>query len=116
MPPCTNRIYGELGSVPAGAYAYIALISYKIIDTVGDRDTFKIRGKIMIQNFYRFLAPFAPGLMKRPYQFTAFGINADYRHCVGFVAPYLAANISELQVTLLGIGRFALPGFKAFKV
>ena len=48
LPPCTNRIYGELGSVPAGAYAYIALISHKIIDSVGDRNAFRIRGKIMI--------------------------------------------------------------------
>ena len=48
MPPCTNGIYGKLGSVPAGAYAYIALISDKVIDSVGDRDAFRIRGKIMI--------------------------------------------------------------------
>ena len=69
----------------------------------------------MIQNLYRFLGPFAPGLMKRPYQFSTFGINADNRHCVGFVTPYLVANIAKLQVSLPGIGRFALPGFKAFK-
>ena len=62
----------------------------------------------MIQDLYRFLAPSASGLMERPYQFTALGINADYRHCVGFVATYLAANIAKLQVSLPGIGWLAL--------
>jgi hypothetical protein len=70
----------------------------------------------MIENSNWLLTPSASGLMERPYQFTAFGINADHRHYVGFVATYLAANIAELQVSLPGIGRFALPGFKTFKV
>ena len=50
----------------------------------------------MIQDFYRFLAPSAPGLMERSYQFTAFGIDANHGHGVGFIAAYLAANIAKL--------------------
>ena len=67
LPPCTDRIYGKLGSIATGANTYKALVLNNVIDTVWDRNTIGVRGEIMIQDFYRFLAPSAPGLMERSY-------------------------------------------------
>ena len=70
----------------------------------------------MVEDLDERLTPPASGLVERPDQLAALGVNADHRHALRSVVLYLRANVTELLIPLSAIRGFARAGLKAFEV
>jgi hypothetical protein len=84
---------------------HTTFISRKIMNPIGDGDTFGIGREIMIKNPNRTLSPSATGLMEKTDFFPAFGIDTDHGHPLSHIVMDLASDISKLKVAVPGIGR-----------
>jgi len=97
-PPGAYGIYRKLGCVTCGPNTHKTFISRKIINPIGDGDTFCIGREIMIKNLSRMLSPSATGLMEKTDFLPAFGIDTDHGHPLSHIVMDLASDITKLKV------------------
>src|SRR6266849_5953217 len=100
LPPTTDRLDGELGSVAADADTHPGFVTTHIIDAVGDRFTFAWVGKVVHLDFDRFSLrpPATARILEISQGFLLLGIDRDRWLALTLLRQHPPVDVAELTV------------------
>ena len=100
LPPVSDGMRGEGGSVVGDADDEGAAILVDIVNAIGDSDTNRVSAEIVIVDATRLAFPAAAGIPEVTHEFALFDVDADDRQMAALEALTQLGEIFELEVAV----------------